>query len=56
MEIKFRTKKEANREQLEDFLSLSPIDRIYAFLNLARTINRFPTKRKNKSNNNFIIK
>lgn len=56
MEIKFRTKEESNKEQIDSFLSLAPIERIYAFLNLARSINRFPTKKKKESNNNFIIK
>ena len=56
MEIKFRTKEEANKEQLKTFFSLSGIERINAFLNLARTINRFHTKAEQKNNNNFIVK
>ena len=55
MEVNFRTKEEANKEQIANFLSLSPIERINSFLNLVRTINKFPTKKVREMNDNFII-
>jgi hypothetical protein len=55
MELKFRTKEEANQEQLNSFLALSPVDRFYSFLNLIQRINRFGTKAKSKTKNNFEI-
>ncbi|MCB9426567.1 MAG: hypothetical protein H6584_06015 [Flavobacteriales bacterium] len=55
MEIKFRTKEEANQEQLKEYLALSPIERIYAFLRLVQKVNRFPTRAPRKKNDNFQI-
>ncbi len=55
MEIKFQTKEESNREQQEEFLKLSPAERVYAFYNLILKMKRFPTKVKPKNNNNFVI-
>ena len=56
MEIHFQTKEESNKKQLEDFLKLSKVDRIYSFLGLILKMKQFPTKHKieNKSNN-FVI-
>lgn len=54
MQVQFRTKDEANIEQETDFLALSPIERVYRFLDLMQRINRFPTKAKNDENT-FII-
>jgi hypothetical protein len=56
MEIHFQTKEESNEKQLEDFLKLSKVDRIYSFLGLILKMKQFPTKYKteNKSNN-FVI-
>jgi len=54
MQVQFRTKDEANMEQERDFLALSPIERVYRFLDLMQRINRFPTKAKHDENN-FII-
>ncbi len=54
MEIQFRTKDEANGEQEREFLALSPIERIYRFLDLMQRINRFPSKFE-RQENNFII-
>ena len=35
MELLFRTKEEANKQQQEHFLSLTPAERFYAFLALS---------------------
>ncbi|WP_306012847.1 MULTISPECIES: hypothetical protein [unclassified Allomuricauda] len=51
MEVQFRTKNESNQEQERNFLELTPIERIYRFLNLMQRINRFPTKAKDDGNN-----
>ncbi|WP_349352498.1 hypothetical protein [Flagellimonas sp. MMG031] len=54
MQVQFRTKDEANIEQERGFLALTPIERIYRFLDLMQRINRFPTKAKHDENT-FII-
>ena len=54
MQVQFRTKEEANMEQERDFLALTPIERVYRFLDLMQRINRFPTKAK-QDENKFII-
>lgn len=56
MEIRFQTKEESNRQQQEDFLKLSKIERIYSFLRLMERVNQFPVKNKaNKNKDNFLI-
>ena len=56
MEIHFQTKEESNKKQLEDFLKLSKVDRIYSFLGLILNMKQFPTKHKiENKNNNFVI-
>lgn len=56
MELLFRTKEEANKQQQEDFLSLTPVQRFYAFLTLSERIARFPTrKRESKVGNSLVI-
>ena len=55
MEIRYNTKEESNKIQLENFLKLSKIERLYAFINLCEQINLFPTKSDRKSNNFSII-
>lgn len=54
MQVQFRTKEEANLEQERDFLKLTPIERVYRFLDLMQRINQFPTKAKHDGNK-FII-
>ncbi len=59
MEIKFQTKEESNKQQQEDFLKLSKVDRFYSFLSLMERVNKFPVKNKidkNKDNFQIIIK
>lgn len=56
MEIRFLTKEESKKEQLEDFLKLSGVERFYRFLELSRMImKKFPTKVVEKENNNFVL-
>ena len=55
MEITFTTKEESNKIQQDNFLQLSKIERIYAFLRLSERINKFPAKIIKKKTNNFII-
>ena len=54
MQVQFRTKDEANLEQEREFLTLTPVERFYRFLDLMQRINRFPTKVKHDENK-FII-
>ena len=56
MEIKFQTKEESNKQQQDDFLKLSKVDRVYAFWRLMERMSRFPVKNKLTENkSNFII-
>ncbi len=56
MEIKFQTKKESNKQQQEDFLKLSKVERFYSFLHLSESVSRFPVKNKiDKQKDNFLI-
>lgn len=56
MEIRFQTKEESNKQQQEDFLKLSKIERIYSFLRLSERISKFPVKNKiDKNKDNFQI-
>ena len=56
MEIRFQTKEESNKQQREDFLRLSKIERFYSFLRLSERISQFPVKkRENKNKDNFLI-
>lgn len=56
MEIRFLTKEESKKEQLEAFLKLSGAERFYSFLELSRVILRkFPTQITEKESNNFVI-
>jgi len=56
MEIRFLTKEESKKQQLEDFLKLSGAERFRRFLELSRMIlKKFPTKAIEKENNNFVL-
>jgi hypothetical protein len=55
MKMQFQTKEESNKIQLESFLKLSKIDRIYSFLNLMYKVNQYPTKTKEDKSANFLI-
>ncbi|OYQ44410.1 hypothetical protein CHU92_02420 [Flavobacterium cyanobacteriorum] len=56
MEIRFQTKEESNRLQREDFLKLPGGERVLAFLRLCAALEHFPSKKKLKQKDNFIIK
>jgi len=43
MQIQFQTKEKSNQLQLENFLKLSKIERVYDFLNLMYKVNQFPS-------------
>lgn len=55
MVINFRTKKESNRLQQEEFLNLSPAERFYAFLALSERLKDFPTNAPEEKSDNFTI-
>jgi hypothetical protein len=56
MEIKFQTKEESKQQQKEDFLKLSKVERIYSFLRLMESVNKFPVKNRiDKNKDNFLI-
>lgn len=46
MEVRFQTKEESNKQQQEDFLKLSKVERFYSFLRLSERISRFPVRIK----------
>lgn len=55
MEIKFQTKEESNEDQLNSFLKLSKIERLYHFFAFAQISKQLPVKKKYKNNPNFIL-
>ena len=55
MEIRFQTKEESNKKQLEDFLKLSGAERVCRFLELSAQLKKFPTKHKPDKSSNFTI-
>lgn len=55
MEIRFNTKEESNRLQEEEFMALSPSERVIRFLILSAQINQFPKKESDDKKNNFTI-
>jgi hypothetical protein len=58
MEIRYLTKEESNKIRQEEFLALSPSERILAFLELSRRINQlFPSKIsfEERTRGNFIL-
>jgi hypothetical protein len=55
MQMQFQTKEESNKIQLESFLKLSKVERIYNFLNLMYKVNQYPTKIKVDKSANFLI-
>ena len=56
MEVRFQTKEESNKQQQDDFLKLSKVERVYAFWRLMERVSRFPMKSKvDKNKGNFII-
>ena len=55
MKLRFQTKEESNRQQREEFLKLSPSERVWRFFALVAQVNQFPTKHKEDSSKNFTI-
>lgn len=55
MEINFRTKEESNRIQREEFLKLSPVERIYSFFDLMYKMKKFPVRNTEDKSDNFLI-
>jgi hypothetical protein len=57
MEIRFMTKEESNKLRQEEFLKLSPAERVMSFFELSRRILKFPTRATTDSKqNNFELK
>ena len=56
MQVSFTTKEESKRKQEEEFLALTPSERVMAFFKLSREILRkFPTQAKDKTKGNLIL-
>ncbi len=55
MKISYQDKAQSNEVQQRAFLLLTPIERIYAFINLMYQLKDFPTKAKRQKSDNFII-
>jgi len=54
MKMVFRTKEESNKIQEENFLKLTPVERVMVFFELIYFFKDFPTN-KIEQNNNFIL-
>jgi len=55
MTVNFRNKEQSNQVQEKEFLNLSPIERIYSYLNIMVRLKDFPTKNAPESKDNFVI-
>lgn len=55
MKVTFQSKTLSNEEQEKAFLRLTPIERIYAFINLMYQLKDFPTKASQHNKDNFVI-
>ncbi|WP_396168527.1 hypothetical protein [Flavobacterium sp.] len=57
MEVRFQTKEESNKQQQEDFLKLSKVERVYSFWRLMERMSHFPVKNKieSKKDNFWIV-
>ncbi|GMQ31260.1 hypothetical protein [Algoriphagus confluentis] len=58
MKIRYLTKDESNKIREEEFLALKPEERLMAFLELSRRVNRlFPSKLtfEERTKGNFIL-
>lgn len=57
MEIRFMTKEESNKLRQEEFLKLSPPERVMSFFELSRRILKFPTHfEADSKQGNFVLK
>lgn len=55
MNISFQTKEESKRQQEEEFLKLSPSERLLSFLVMLKKMRAFPTKAEYDTKDNFVI-
>lgn len=55
MELRFQTKEESNRQQLEAFLALPKAERVLRFFLLMEQCAQFPTKYQKEKSANFEI-
>ena len=55
MELRFQTKEESNKMQEEEFLKLTPSQRVEWFLAFSKYMKKFPSKTTNLKNDNFVI-
>ncbi len=56
MKITFQTKEESKRKQQEEFLKLTPGERVLAFFELSRRMKDFPCKKLIEKTGNFILR
>ncbi len=55
MKILFQTKEESNKQQLDDFLKLSKVERIYSFISFILKSKQLPKKVNKNDSRNFFI-
>lgn len=55
MKIRFQTKEESNKQQLDEFLKLSKAERIYSFFNFILKSKQLPKKEIRQDSSNFFI-
>ncbi|CAA0213907.1 hypothetical protein [Tenacibaculum maritimum] len=56
MKVRFETKEESNQRQLDQFLSLTPYERILSFISLSKELKLSKNKSESTNKGNFIIK
>ena len=55
MEISFGTKEENNKRRQEEFLKLSPGERVWSFLKLSTQMLAFPSNASKPDKGNFVL-
>jgi hypothetical protein len=55
MEIKFQTKQKSNEYQLNSFLKLTKIERLYHFFAFVHNSKQLPSNVKIQNNSNFVL-
>jgi len=55
MKISFQTKEESKRQQEEEFIELSPSERLLSFLVMLKKMRAFPTNAEYDTKDNFVI-
>lgn len=56
MKVRFETKEESNQRQLDQFLSLTPYERVLSFISLSKELKLSKNKSESTNKGNFIIK